>query len=359
MALSLLAACSLLLGACASPAPAPSLTAQEAALYVFSPEKQALIQMEADLSTPAREVRLDLPPACSLTGLYPAPGGERLAAELACPNGPLALLIDPATGEAAPFPVGEGVDSHFLAWAADGRTAYLRVNAFVDPRLLAVDAVTLRRRALPLDPYTYDLAAAPDGESIVFSYSRGLGFGSEMHIARSDGTDARPLGADPANILAFARWSPDEESIAFITIPDTQTPYSVGGLWLTTADGANLRRLADADAGHGYAPAWSPDGTRLAFVARANPEDPAADVSLEALISHVVLVDVGTGALQQVTAHGEGRAGAPVWSPDGNTLGFEYVLDGRMEVQIADLTGSTPFPIQAIPAVCCPVWMRK
>ncbi len=336
----------------------PTLRPEESALYVYSPEKGALLQMAADLSNVEREIHLSLPP-CELSRLFPAPGGQRLAAEMACPNGPQALLIDPKNGTVRSFLADPEMDSHFLAWSADGRTAYLRVNALAAPRILAVEVSSLRARGLVLDAYTYDLSARPGGRQILFSVSRGLGLGSEMQAAQPNGGNPRPLLRDSQNILALAQWSPDGQSIAFIKIPDSQVPYSVGELWVMEAEGGDPRKLADADAGHGFAAAWSPEGGRLAFVTRTNPQETRADQSVEALVSNIHIVEPASGALRQVTSHEAGRTGAPVWSPDGNTLSFEYVLNGRMEVQIADLTSGTQAVIHTIDAVCCPVWMRK
>jgi Tol biopolymer transport system component len=336
------------------PDPAPG---EEFALYAYRLDPPALLQMSADLETIEREIPLDLPPACQIEGLHPSPRGDALAAELICPNGPVTLLVQPDSGVTSPLLQDNTIDSHFLAWS-DGRSAYLRVNSLADPRILRVDTDTLRARDLPIDSYTYDLAASPDGKRILFSFSRGIGFGSEIWVADPDGRGAKRLLADLGNILALARWSPDGEGIAFIKIPDTQTPYSVGGLWVMEADGSGLRKLADADAGHGYAAAWSPEGTRLAFVVRSNPEDPRADGSLEALVSNIALLDISTGAVTQVTHFTRGRAETPLWSPDGNTLWFTFVLDGRMDVQFADLTGGTG-EYHPGESVCCPVWLRK
>jgi Tol biopolymer transport system component len=124
------------------------------------------------------------------------------------------------------------------------------------------------------------------------------------------------------------------------------------------SDGSNPRKLADADAGHGYAANWSPDGSRIALVVRENPEDEIADQSSEALISNIYMVDVESGALTQVTQLEEGRAETPLWSPDGNTLAFNGVINDRMEVRIAELTTGE---IRSLitESTCCPAWMRK
>jgi Tol biopolymer transport system component len=328
-------------------------------LYVYDARAGKLQQLAADLSTIERELPLNLPQACAVSQLYPAPAGGRLVVEMICPNGPLALLTDPGTGTARGLSEEPGMDSHFLAWSQEGDRVYLRVNALADPQIQAVELESLRSSRLPLDAYTYDMAESPDGRRLLFSFSRGLGLGSEMWSVDPAGRNARMILSDPESILAFARWSPGGESIAFIKIPDSEVPYTVGELWLVEADGANPRRLAEADAGHGYAAAWSPDGRRLAFVVRSNPADPRANQSVEALVSNIFIVEAASGALKPVTQYSRGRAETPVWSPAGNTLSFDFVLDGRMEVQIADPDGGFASSIQTIDGVCCPVWMQK
>ena len=124
------------------------------------------------------------------------------------------------------------------------------------------------------------------------------------------------------------------------------------------ADGSHPRKLAEVDTGHGYAESWSPDGTRLAFVVRANPDDAQANQSASALVGNIAVVDVSSGTVTSVTTFTQGHAETPIWSPDGNYLAFNTVMDGRMQVQIADLAGGAVSPLITEPA-CCPVWIRK
>ncbi|MEO5887369.1 MAG: hypothetical protein ABIQ77_06885, partial [Anaerolineales bacterium] len=149
-----------------------------------------------------------------------------------------------------------------------------------------------------------------------------------------------------------------------IKIPDSQTPFSVGELWVMDVEGMKARKLADVDAGHGFAANWSPDGKRIAFVARENPDDERADQSSESLISNVYIVDVESGALTPVTHLTEGHVETPFWSPDGNSLAFNVVINGKIEVRIADVdvVGSpNPAEIRSLitESTCCPAWMRK
>jgi Tol biopolymer transport system component len=124
------------------------------------------------------------------------------------------------------------------------------------------------------------------------------------------------------------------------------------------ADGTNARKLADADAGHGYAANWSPDGNRLAFVARENADDAKANEAADALISNIYTVDAASGEISQVTTFTDGRTETPQWSPDGKSLFFMKVVDGKMELEVADLLTAEIKPLITEPA-CCLSWMRK
>jgi Tol biopolymer transport system component len=253
-------------------------------------------------------------------------------------------------------PVSES-DSHFLAWANDGKSAYLKIDSLGDVGVVRADT-TGRVQNTEINNWTYDLSTDPNSDDFVFTFSPGLGYGSEMTLSQQNGRALQQLIVDRYHYLSLARFSPDGKQISFLKIPDTQTPFTVGELWVMEADGSNPRRLAEADTGHGYAANWSPDGKWLAFVKRENAGDQSADQAAESLISNIYLVNVQSGELKQITSFVDGRAETPHWSPDGNTLAFNTVLNGRMEVQIADIATGEIHPLTPEPA-CCPAWMRK
>ena len=110
-------------------------------------------------------------------------------------------------------------DSHFLAWAPDGQSAYLKIDNINRPRILRVD-INGTQHPLPIDDLTYDLAPAPLAHALLFTFSRGMGLGSEMWLGSGDRAGGRQMMVDPLNYMAFARWSPDGTQIAFIKIPE-------------------------------------------------------------------------------------------------------------------------------------------
>ena len=343
--------------------PTPPL---QTTLLIYRFEPPAFVEYSTELQSIA-EFPFSIPPGCGLSDTFRAPIGNFLAIELNCPSGQTVLFLDASaslnTGSASFTQPVTDSDSHFLAWTSDGKAAYLKVDSLGNPRVI---------RAYPdgeydpiqINEFTYDLAARPDSRDFTFTFSRGLGYGSEIQLAQNDGRNTEPLYADPYNYISFARFSPDGRQIAFIKTPDSQTPFTVGELWVMDSDGSNPHKLADADAGHGYAADWSPDGKQIAFVVRENPEDENANQSSEALISNIYIVSVESGELIQVTMLTEGRAESPQWSPEGNTLAFQTVINGRMTVSIADAaTGEIQSLETDIAPVggsaCCAAWMRK
>ncbi|MEW6404305.1 MAG: hypothetical protein AB1649_21105, partial [Chloroflexota bacterium] len=306
-------------------------------------------------STITQEIPLVFPPDCGLSDIFSAPQGTLLAVELSCSFGQSVLFLDPATGSVTP--AFSEADSHFLAWTSDGRSAFLRVNLAGNPQIIRAFPGG-KQEFVPITELTYDIAPNPGSPDFTFTFSRGLGFGSEIWLAIKGGNIVEQLYADELNYISFARWSPDGNKIVFIKIPDSQTPFTVGELWLMNADGSNAHKLADADAGHGYAANWSPDGTRLAFIVRENSDETRVNESIEALISNIYVADVASKEISQITRFTEGRAETPHWSPDGNKLVFQYVLNGRMDLQVVDLLSGEIKAVLTEPA-CCPSWMRK
>ncbi len=339
--------------ACTPASPTIVPLSSESDLYVFVFSTSALIEYSSGF-TIQRKIPLNLP--CPLTAIHPAPNKPRLALELACVNGPLVLVVDTDAGKVTtPF---TDVDSHFLAWDFDGNL-YLRVDSLGDARLVRVtqngDA-----KQFDLPAQTYDLDFAPDRRTLTYSFTRGLGLGSTLWAADSAGGRARLLHADAGSIITFARWSPDGKQIAFIKMPDTETPFPLGELWVMDADGSRAHPLAPADAGHGYAAAWSPDSTRIAFVGRDNPGDAAADRSAGALVSNIYIVEAATAEMSRVTRFEGALVESPAWSADGHFLAFSVVtLNDTINVWLADLASGAVTLLESRGPACCPGWIRK
>ena len=340
----------------------------QTSLIVYRFDPPAFIEYSADFQL-IKEIPFSIPPTCGLNNTFPAPIGKFLLIELNCSNGQTVLFLDTSTSLSASSgsttqPVTD-TDAHFLAWTSDGKAAYLKVDTAGNTHFV-LTYPDGKSEFIPIAAYTYDLAPQPDSRNFTFTFSHGLGQGSELWLATRDAKVVQQLYADPYNYISFARYSPDGKQIAFIKIPDTQTPFTVGELWLMDSDGTDAHKLSDVDAGHGYAANWSLDGKQIAFVMRENPEDKNANQNSDALISNIYIIDVESGVSKQITNFTSGRVETPQWSPDGNTLAFNVVINGRMNVSIAEVNSvgvgsSDPVEIRYIEAesACCPAWMRK
>ncbi len=155
--------------------------------------------------------------------------------------------------------------------------------------------------------------------------------GRRVHTLRSDGQQdsAVPLALLPASgttgwqsasgqaILSSLAWSPDSSSLAFVADP---TGSGQTGLYLFTLATGTVRALATGVAGSVARPAWSPDGTRLAFTLARNDVISVMDYHLK---SHIAL-DLSNLA----PARGDSAAGVLSlnWFTDGKQTAVTWSL---------------------------------
>jgi len=211
------------LSSCTSQTPTPLQTS----LIVYRFDPPAFIEYSTEYK-PIKEIPFSIPSNCGLNDTFPAPIGSTLLIELNCPNGQTVLFMDLESG-ATTQPITD-TDAHFLAWTPDGKAAYLKVDSLGNARIVRTSAKGAQE-FIPITEFTYDLSASPDAGEFTFTFSRGLGYGSELYLAQNNGQTNQLLYADQFNYTSFARFSPDGKMIAFIKIPDTQTPFTVGELW--------------------------------------------------------------------------------------------------------------------------------
>jgi len=109
-------------------------------------------------------------------------------------------------------------------------------------------------------------------------------------------------------------------------------------LVVADADGENPHTVLDSPEPI-MSPAWSPDGTQLAYV------------SFEGRLSAIYLQSLATGAREKVSARA-GINGAPAWSPDGKRLALALSQpDGNVDVFVLELASRTLTRITDDPAI--------
>lgn len=334
---------------CAPAASPDSASASPVLVHLQSdPSGTLRLVARSGVSSPASALPFTLPANCSVYRLHPNPAAPLLGVEFACGERPAALVYDLQSGETVNPAEEVGADVRLLDWSANGRHLYLKADPLGSPQVVRYDRLRNRLAALSLPGNVYNLAALPDGR-ILYSITYGLGFGSETWLAEADGSRARRVLSRPLEIVAYLRPSPDGSRVAFILLPDSQTPFPDGELWLMEADGSDPRFLAAADAGRGYAPAWSPDGTQIAFVVRQQGAGQAGT-----LFSNVHRLEVRSGAQAPVTAFDDAVVETPAWSPDGTALFFNVVRNGTIQVWF-EVSGTLQPLGEGVS--CCAAWV--
>ena len=119
-------------------------------------------------------------------------------------------------------------------------------------------------------------------------------------------------------------------NVAYRKILFTSQRTGSGDIYAMNPDGSGVTRLTDHSAVD-EEPAWSPDGTQIAFASRRTTL--AQDV-------YVMNAD-GSNVRRLTTANGDDTA--PAWSPDGSKIVFRSTRDGNLEIYSmnADGTGQT------------------
>ncbi|NUM48002.1 MAG: PD40 domain-containing protein [Anaerolineales bacterium] len=296
-------------------------------------------------------------PACETSGLFSSPNGKWIIAQGNCEAGSYIQAVDAQTSQVF-NPMSNSGHSLFLGWTPFSELI-LRVDQGHRFAIFRVNPATGETQQLPVPEMVYHVAFSPDGLHIIYSLTWGLGYGSQTWIADIDGQNAHLVLDEPDHIIAFANWSPTGDKIAYLRWVDTNIPFTVGELWVMSAHGQNPTMLSTADAGHGYAPAWSPDGSRIAFVRRENGEDVLADQNAARLQSNIFLADITTGTVSAITSFKGALTEAPVWSPDGEFISFNSTGGGTMDIWVYEVQNNDLLQITQGINAWFPIWLPE
>ena len=179
-------------------------------------------------------------------------------------------------------------------------------------------------------PYPLGLIAfAGDGGS-------GDAESTAIYVVDPDGNGLRRLTHGSKSDLNPA-WSPDGSLIAF------DRPAVHGrGIFVMNADGSDVRRIYSSPCGT-VQPSWSPDGRSLAFIG----------VGPNCNRRAVFVMDANGSAIRQLTDR-TGSTSDPAWSPDGRWIAFEQdgdlylVSPGGTDLhRLTDLPGEESKPAWA------------
>jgi dipeptidyl aminopeptidase/acylaminoacyl peptidase len=173
---------------------------------------------------------------------------------------------------------------------------------------------------------------SPDGRRVVYAVTAADVEAEQDRVAlhlvdvetgtRRQLTAGRSADSSPA-------WSPDGSLIAFVS-----DRAGAPQIFVISPDGGEARQLTNLEKGVAGAPAWSPDGTRIAFAALGPGErrDPARPYRvtravyrfdqvgyIEDVLVDIHVVDLAGGEPKRLTDDDRVN-GEPRWTPDGSAI---------------------------------------
>ncbi|HUJ79297.1 MAG TPA: hypothetical protein VLY45_03150 [Nitrospiria bacterium] len=215
-------------------------------------------------------------------------------------------------------------DQRFASWSPDGTSLAVMSNASGNWDIWTVRPDGTQLRQLTHEPSSeYTAAWSPDGRWLIFSSDR-------VHRIWPNLWRLNPQQPEPAEPFSqangkyfFPAWSPDGTQLAFLYLPTGPPSFELRTM---AVPGRKSRMLSN----NGIVfspPAWSPDGTRIAFASNRSGT------------SKLWILTLDTGALRQLL-RGPSQEMQPSWSPDGRFLAFTSDRSGNSDIWVMDLSAT-------------------
>lgn len=299
-------------------------------------------------------------PGPILIDLHTSPDYRWLVADFAYVG---SQLVDLSSGKLQSLVSDSSMSSwSFLAWTPDSRRILISSRDGV--RLLDLATTISETIDFPKDEYGSYLQAAaysPDGKYLADAVIYPAVYAvreiemTEIGLRNVENGERKSIAQISGGMQVIdhsLKWSPDGQKIIWIVNAGDTKSAQVGlanlqtQLWMTDLKKNNTKMIGILGEAVEYShqAVWSPDGRHIAFV-KVEGVNEGKDAA-----GNIYLVDLESGAEQQLNHFTNQRLSHLEWSPDGQRIAFSTFVGDHSEIRMTDLNGVKQLPI-AGPAI--------
>ena len=225
---------------------------------------------------------------------------------------------------------------------------FSRMSSSINRGAAIVTAVLIVLLAAPALVPGASAAQAVTNGRIAFQSERPPGDLShaDIYTMDQDGSNVAGPVSNPSFDSSDPAFSPDGTKIAFSSFEFSGNPCCQS-IAVMNADGSDRHLVVNGDttlSGINQEPSWSPDGTQLAFLVHLNGANQIAKVNAD-----------GTG-FTPLTSFTSGDQLYPAWSPDGSKIAYESNRSSAFKIYVMNADGTNDTLLTTPGGALDPAW---